>query len=229
MPNILADLFDLFFPQECLNCGNLLEIKDKYLCFSCLSDLPLTHFSFQEGNELEMSFKGRIPVKAATSLLFFEKKGMVQKLMHELKYHNKPKIGIFMGKWLGKEMVASKRFEIIDFVVPVPLHPDRERVRGYNQVHFFAKSLAQVLEAELKENLLKKISNSQTQTLKSRQNRFLSKEKEFILNEAGEIENKHILLVDDTITSGATMQACAHLFSSVSGVRLSLASMAFSA
>jgi len=176
-----------------------------------------------------MSFKGRIPIKAATSLLFFEKKGMVQKLMHELKYHNKPKIGTFLGNWLGKEMVASKRFEMIDFVVPVPLHPEKERKRGYNQVHFFAKSLAQGLEAELKEDLLKKIRNSQTQTLKSRQNRFLSKEKEFILNEACEIENKHILLVDDTITSGATMQACAHLLRSVSGVRLSLASMAFSA
>ncbi|MGB5321229.1 ComF family protein [Lutimonas sp.] len=229
MPNILANLFDLFFPQECLNCRNLLEKKDTYLCFSCLSELPQTHFSFHHGNELEMSFKGRIPVKAATSLLFFEKKGMVQKMMHELKYHNKPKIGTFLGNWLGKEMVASKRFEMIDFVVPVPLHPDRERERGYNQVHFFAKSLAKALEAELKEDLLKKIRNSQTQTLKSRQNRFLSKEKEFILNEAGEIENKHILLVDDTITSGATMQACAHLLRSVSGVRLSLASMAFSA
>ncbi len=229
MPNILADIFDLFFPQECLNCGKLLEIRGEYLCFTCLSQLPLTHFSFQVGNELEISLKGRIPVNAATSLLFFEKKGMVQRLMHELKYHNKPEIGSFLGKWLGEEMVESKRFELIDFVVPVPLHPSRERERGYNQVHLFAKFLAQALQAELKEDLLIKIRNSETQTLKNRQKRFLSKEKEFILNEVGLIKNKHILLVDDTITSGATMQACADLLLSVSGVRLSLASMAFTA
>lgn len=229
MPNILTDLFDLFFPQECLNCGKLLEIRGEFLCFSCLSELPLTHFSFQVGNELETSLKGRIPVKAATSLLFFEKKGLVQQLMHELKYHNKPEIGSFLGKWLGEEMMESKRFELIDFVVPVPLHPDRERERGYNQVHLFAEFLAHALQAELKEDLLIKIRNSETQTLKNRQKRFLSKEKEFILNEAGLIKNKHILLVDDTITSGATMQACADLLLSVSGVELSLASMAFTA
>lgn len=226
MPNILTDLFDMFFPPACLNCRKLLEIRDAYLCFSCLSELPLTHFSVQAGNELEASFKGRIPVIAATSLLFFEKKGMVQKLMHELKYHNKPEIGSFLGKWLGEEMVASKRFEMIDFVVPVPLHPNRERERGYNQVHFFAKYLAQALHAELKLHLLEKIRNSETQTAKNRQKRFMSKEKDFILNKTDLIRNKHILLVDDTITSGATMQACADLFLSVPGVKLSLASMA---
>lgn len=229
MPNILNDLFDLFFPEECLNCQNILEIKDRYLCFSCLSEMPLTHFSFMEGNELETSFKGRIPIEAATSLLFFEKKGMVQKLMHGLKYHDKPSIGSFLGKWLGKEMLASKRFELIDFVVPVPLHPVRERERGYNQVHLFAKFLAEALQAELKENLLEKIRNSQTQALKTRQKRVISKEQEFILTETTLIKDKHILLVDDTIASGATLQACADCLLSVPGVRLSLASMAFSA
>lgn len=229
MSNILNDLFDLFFPQECLNCQNVLEIKDRYLCFSCLSEMPLTHFSFMEGNELETSFKGRIPIEAATSLLFFEKKGMVQKLMHELKYRDKPNIGAFLGKWLGREMLASKRFQLIDFVVPVPLHPVRERERGYNQVHLFAKFLAGALQAQLKENLLQKIRNSQTQALKTRQKRIISKEREFILTEAASIKNKHILLVDDTIASGATLQACADRLLSVPGVRLSLASMAFSA
>ena len=176
--------------------------------------------------QLQFAYWGSFALITATSLLFFEKKGMVQKMMHELKYHNKPKIGTFLGKWLGEEMVASKRFEMIDFVVPVPLHPNRERERGYNQVHFFAKYLAQALHAELKLHLLEKIRNSETQTAKNRQKRFMSKEKDFILNKTDLIRNKHILLVDDTITSGATMQACADLFLSVPGVKLSLASMA---
>lgn len=229
MPNILADLFDLFFPEECINCRKLLEIKGKFLCFSCLSSLPLTHFSFQAGNEIETSFKGRIRINAATSLMYFEKKGMVQKLIHELKYHHKEKIGSFLGKWLAEEMLLSKRFERIDFVVPVPLHPDKERKRGFNQVHSFAESLADALKADLLVDLLQKTSNTQTQTLKSRQQRVMSQKDEYVLKKGELIENKHILLVDDVITSGATMQACADPLRPVSGLKLSLASMAFTA
>ena len=229
MPNILADLFDLFFPQECLNCRNLLEKRDTYLCFSCLSDLPLTHFSFHQGNELEMSFRGRIPVYGATSLFYFQKKGVVQKLIHELKYHHQPKIGSFLGKWLGEEMVASKRFELIDIVIPVPLHRDKERKRGYNQVYSFAKSLATALKADLQADLLEKVRSGETQTLKNREQRMIIGEQEYLLKDSMLLENKHVLLVDDTITTGATMQACADPLSDVAGLKLSLASIAFTA
>ena len=229
MPNILTDLFDLFFPPACINCRELLQIKDRYLCFACLSELPLTHFSCEAENELETSFRGRIPVHAATSLLYFQKKGIVQKLIHELKYHHQPKIGSFLGKWLGEEMVASKRFELIDIVVPVPLHPDKEKKRGYNQVHSFAKSLSITLKADLQVNLLEKIRKGQTQTLKNREQRMFSEEKEYLLKDLMLLENKHILLVDDTITTGATMKACADSLCAVSGLKLSLASMAFTA
>lgn len=227
VPNILTDLFDLFFPPACINCSELLQIKDKYLCFSCLSELPLTHFSCQAGNELETSFRGRIPVHAATSLFYFQKKGIVQKLIHELKYHHQPKIGSFLGQWLGEEMVASKRFELIDIVVPVPLHRDKERKRGYNQVHSFAKSLAIALKADLKLTLLEKSRSGQTQTLKNREQRMMREEQEYMLKDAMLLENKHVLLVDDTITTGATMKACADPLCHVSGLKLSLASMAF--
>ena len=229
MPNILTDLFDLFFPPTCINCSELLQIKDRYLCFACLSELPMTHFSGHAGNELETSFKGRIPIQAATSLLYFQKKGIVQKLIHELKYHHQPKIGSFLGNWLGEEMVASKRFELIDIVVPVPLHRDKERKRGYNQVHSFAKSLAVALEADLQVNLLEKTRNGQTQTLKNREQRMMGEDQEYMLKDSMLLENKHILLVDDTITTGATMKACADPLSDVAGLKLSLASMAFTA
>ena len=114
----MTDLFDIFFPETCVNCGNQQEVKGKYLCFSCMSELPLTHFSNQVENILENSFKGRINLEAATSLLYFEKKGLVQKLIHELKYKNKPEIGMFLGKWLVEEMRLSNRFESIDSATP---------------------------------------------------------------------------------------------------------------
>lgn len=223
---ISTDLFDLFFPETCLNCGNLQEIRGKYLCFFCLSEVPLTNFSFQSENELENSFKGRIPLHAATSLMYFEKNGMVQKLIHELKYNNKPEIGTFLGKWLAEEMRSSKRFEMIDLVVPVPLHPDKQKKRGYNQVHAFAHSLAEGLNARLGLHLLRKIRNNQSQTSKNRQQRVVTKEDQYLVTDKILLKGKHILLVDDTITTGATMQACADSLSAVSDIKISLASMA---
>ena len=225
--NIFANLFDIFFPESCLNCRQQLEIRGKYLCFTCLSELPLTHFSFQEKNELENSFKGRISLEAATSLLYFEKKGVVQKLIHELKYKNKPEIGSFLGKWLAEEMLSGNRFPEIDFVIPVPLHPDKEKQRGYNQVHTFANALAETLNAELKLHVLTKTINNQTQTVKSRQERIVNSEDQYLVSDPTQIKDKHILLVDDTITTGATIQTCVDSLCAVSGLKISLASMAF--
>lgn len=224
--NIWTDLFDIFFPESCLNCGKLQEIKGKFLCFSCLSELPLTHFSFQVENELENSFKGRIHLESAASLLYFEKKGLVQKLIHELKYKNRPEIGVFLGKWLADEMQASKRFELIDYVVPVPLHPLKEKKRGYNQVHFFAHSLADGLNAEMLPDLLQKIINNKTQTVRNRQQRIENDQEQYRATDTLLIKDKHILLVDDTITTGTTIQACADSLKMVTGLKLSLASMA---
>lgn len=227
VPQIFRNIFDLFFPESCLNCHQLLEKNGIYLCFSCLSELPLTNFSCQEGNELEKSFHGRIPLNVATSLLFFNNKGIVQKLIHHLKYHQKPEIGCFLGKWLAREMRLSKRFETLDLIVPVPLHPEKESKRGYNQVDLFAETLAKELNIKCQKNCLISLKKSDTQTRKNRWNRMLSKKNDYFIENIELFRNKHILLVDDVITSGATMQACADSLQSVPGISLSLGSMAF--
>ena len=227
MPNILSNIFDLFFPEECLNCARTLEVQGKFLCLYCLSELPLTDFSTQVNNQLESSFRGRVPLKAGTALVYFERKGLVQKLMHQLKYAGRPEIGLFFGSWIAAEMQESKRFEGIDFVVPVPMHPKKEKERGYNQVTGFATVIARELNAELKPGFLRKINNKKTQTSKSRFERLKTLENDYLLHECGKVNDKHILLVDDIITSGATIEACSNQLLRHEGVQLSLASMAF--
>ncbi len=227
MPNILSDLFDLFFPQVCVNCGRILQINGRFLCFYCLSEMPLTHFSFMPKNAVEITFKGRVPVRAATSLLYFEKKSLVQNLIHRLKYHQQPEIGVFLGQWLGEEMLISKRFDTIDFVIPVPLHPNKEKSRGYNQVMLFAESLSAQLKVELRPDLLIKIVDRKTQTQKRRSDRISDISEDYYIKDHDSIKNKHILLVDDIITTGATLEACSYQLLNVSGVQLSFASMAF--
>lgn len=227
MLNFLTGLFDLFFPEVCLNCNELLQIKGRYVCFYCLSEMPLTHFSFMPGNKVETTFKGRVPVKAATSLLYFEKKSLVQKLMHSLKYRQQPHIGVFLGKWLGEEMLISKRFKKIDLVVPVPLHPNRQKKRGYNQVMLFAETLSVHLNAELRPEVLVKIADRRTQTHKGRLERISHTRGDYKIKYRQSLKNKHILLVDDIITTGATLEACSIELLHVPGVQLSFASMAF--
>jgi competence protein ComFC len=227
MVKILDDIFNLFFPETCMNCGIEVEKSCNLLCFSCLSDLPLTHFSFIPKNRLENSFRGRIPVISASALLYFHKKGMVQQLVHQLKYHNRQNIGTYFGDWLGEEMIRSGRFESIDMIVPVPLHPDKEKKRGYNQVTTFAESLSRKIEAPMVPDLLVKVSGSVTQTHKNRVERALNKEYEFELKDEGRLVDQHLLLVDDIITSGATLEGCWAPLKQVDGIKISLASMAF--
>ncbi|MDN3643469.1 phosphoribosyltransferase family protein [Lutimonas halocynthiae] len=174
-----------------------------------------------------MAFIGRIPLKAATSLFYFERKGAVQKLIHQLKYQGKSDLGIFFGLWLAREMEQSNRFEGIDFVIPVPMHPKKEKERGYNQVIGFASAIAKELQAELRPDVLLKVNNRKTQTSKNRFDRLKILENDYKLHSSDQIKNAHILLVDDIITSGATIEACGIQLMKHNGVQLSLASMAF--
>ena len=221
------NIFNLFFPESCFICENLSIKSNQLLCVYCRSNLPITNFSNWKNNEVEKSFYGRVDVKAATSLLYFSRKGNVQQLIHQLKYKNQQEIGVFLGNWLGDEMLLSKRFNHLDYIIAVPLHKNKMKKRGYNQVAKFGQSLSDKLSVPLLDNVLIRVSKSKTQTFKNRLERSKKLDEHFQLSDKEILKNKHILLIDDIITTGATLEACCMQFSQVKGIKISIATMAY--
>lgn len=225
--NFIKELVNLFFPDVCVICENPLTTNEETLCISCRVDLPFTYFSLEPNNLAEKTFYGRIPVIAATSLLYFRKKGKTQRLIHQLKYKNQQKIGVLTGQLLADELKNSPRFKGLDGVIIVPMHPKKERKRGYNQVTSFGKTLANELNITFIEHLLIKKSDTSSQTIKSRIQRFQDFEGKFFLNDIKALENKHILLVDDVITTGATLESCALELLKTKNLKISIATIAY--
>lgn len=223
----VKNLVELFFPECCVNCHRIVEEPKFYLCYLCISEIPLTHYSFYRNNPLEISFKGRVELVSGASLMYFEKGGLVQKMLHEIKYRQKPAIASFFGKWLGAEMLASKRFESVDMILPLPLHKDKKKQRGYNQSEYFGKALAETMGKEYRDDLLLRLAGAESQTNKDRSDRMRTIDNEYMVTDGNFLIKRHVMIVDDIITSGATLQACSAAFLSLPDIRLSFASIAF--
>ncbi|MGM1056336.1 MAG: ComF family protein [Bacteroidota bacterium] len=220
------DFINLFYPRLCQICDSSLIRSETVLCLKCIHQLPVTNFHLQNENPVKKVFYGRVLVENATALLHFRKKSAVQKLIHQLKYRGHKEIGIYLGKWMGKELTESSEFKGIDMVIPVPLHRKKLRSRGYNQVEGFGKEIAAALQIPYEDQVLLKKTYSSTQTIKIRLARWGSIEETFVLANSEKIRNKHILLVDDLITTGATLEACSNILQHSPGVKISIASMA---
>lgn len=223
----LKDILNIFFPEVCVCCYEQLTINENTICLTCRHDLPLTNFSFEPNNLVEKSFFGRSKIESATALFYFLKKGKTQQLIHELKYNKQQQIGNFVGNWLGSVLIESNRFDNIDYVVPVPLHRKKLKSRGYNQVTTFGKSLAKQLNTQYNEDFLIKISSTKTQTKKLRLDRWKNVQELFVIKNNDSLKNKHILLVDDIITTGATLESCCNAFANIEGLKISLACIAY--
>lgn len=220
------DLINLFYPKDCKICGRILVKNENTLCLACIHELPITNYSWDNENPVKKVFYGRAEIENATSLLIFNKKGVVQKLIHQLKYKGQKEIGLFLGQWMGKEINKSINHEKVDVVVPVPLHKKKLKTRGFNQVEDFGKEIAAELNIPYLDNVLLKTSLSSSQTLKGRLARWGEIEETFVLSKPESITGKHILLVDDLITTGATLEACVHVLQQAKNVRISIATMA---
>jgi len=219
-------IIDLFFPKVCYACHEVLNDHEQDICTDCRNNLPVTNFHFRKDNNVSKVFYARVKVEYGTALFRFEKKGLVQQLIHNLKYKGQESIGVFLGDWLGGELKTVKEYSEIDIVIPVPLHKNKLKKRGYNQVAQFAEHIASALNVKYIDNVLLKVTNTDSQVLKSRFARWTSNEELFTLQNKSTIANKHILLVDDLITTGATMEACINVLNQAENIKISVACMA---
>lgn len=226
--NLMNDFVGLFFPKVCLNCGNSLFRQEKIVCTKCFIHFPETGFINHNDNPVSRMFWGRIPVEAATALYYYRKKGTIQKLIRLLKYKGHREVGVFFGHLLGAAIVENSDFHQIETILPVPLHPKKLKIRGYNQAALIAEGMSEVLERPVEKNALIRKKATDTQTKKTRYTRWENVSDIFQINPAIEIFPKHILIVDDVITTGATMEACLQAFSPLSETKLYAAAVAFS-
>lgn len=219
-------LINLFYPNVCQSCGNALNEQEETICIICLLRLPKTGFHMHEENPVSRIFWGRVNIKAATSFLFFSKMGRVQSLIHQLKYKRQKEVGLVIGKLFGKDLINSPYYSDIDYIIPVPLHPKKLRKRGYNQSLMIAKGLQESMEIEVFTGLQRK-SHSSTQTRKSRYERWENVKDIFEIIEPEKLEGKSILLIDDVLTTGATLEACATVLSDIPDLSISIATLAY--
>lgn len=223
---MISSVTDLFFPKVCNACLSYLRDNEKYVCTDCRHALPITNFHKNNDDIVKNIFYGRAKIELATALLRFEKKGIVQRLLHQLKYKEQQSIGTFLGEWLGTELKVIEAYKDIDIIVPVPLHKKKLRSRGYNQVERFGKEITKSLNREYMDDVLIKVTNTTSQVNKKRFARWSNSYELFSINNVEKIANKHILLVDDIITTGATLEACIMELNKADNIKISIAVMA---
>ena len=220
------DIFYLFYPNLCINCDNSLLQSETYLCLDCNNKLPIIN-SIDYKNIASTTFYGKAVVKNVTSFLYFQKDGITQKIIHQLKYKNQIELGMFIGKWFGYKLKESTIFKDVDYLIPVPLHNSKLKKRGYNQLTMFGEALSEILNVEYKTDVLVKTCIAKTQTFKQRFERFANNKTKFNLTDLHVFENKHVLLIDDVITTGATLVSCSNELSKTKNITISIATMAY--
>jgi ComF family protein len=222
----LNDCFDLFFPNYCAGCGCSLRHFQKSLCFICVSKLPRTGMHDFPDNRLERLLWGRVQYASASAFLRMPKQGEVHRMIHELKYKNNQSVGLELGVLFGEELKSSQRMSSFDWIVPVPLHPKRLKERGYNQCDSIVQGVAEATGTGYQLNNLTRAHYNESQTRMSRFKRWQNVESIFQLNQPDLFRNAHVLLMDDVITTGSTIEACALALQQVQGIRISIASIA---
>ena len=227
MKGLWYDLVNLFFPRLCQACGEALAPADEEICTHCLFQFPYTNFHLTQENPMEQSFWGRVNVEGAAAFLYFHKGSKVQHMIHRFKYNGRHQIGTFLGRVYGFKLVNQPPYNSVDMIIPVPLFKKKQLKRGYNQSEVFAKGLASAMNLPVETNILFRIMESATQTRKTRDERWENVKEIFTVTHPEQLEGKHILLVDDVMTTGATLEACATALMKDNDVRISIATIAY--
>lgn len=225
--NILFPLVHLFYPHVCTGCGSDLVEDNNLLCLQCVNDLPHTNFAMHANNPVEKIFWGRLALTAAMSEFYFAKGTLIQTLIHEFKYKGNIDVGLYLGAMMGSSLLNNNRFTKIDALVPLPLFADKEFKRGYNQAKILCTAMSEVMNVPVINNNVVRKRFTETQTKKHRTERWENVEGSFEIINPNQIKGKHILLVDDVVTTGATLEACGAEILKAEGTKISLATLAF--
>lgn len=223
---VIKDLLRLIFPDYCIHCGTPLVGSEKHLCTQCLIEIPWSRHAQFSDNDAELRLAGHIPCQAAATLITFQKGNVAQSIVHHIKYYGYISLGIQYGKLLGQELKDSGRFNNIDYIVPVPLHWFKKIRRGYNQCDYICHGISETLNIPILKGNLKRTKYTRTQTHKNRIERQKNMQSVFAIRHPEQLQGKHILLVDDIITTGATFDGCYQALKSIPDLLISVAAIA---
>jgi ComF family protein len=223
---MLPPLLNFFYPRACTACGNVLLQHEQFFCLQCLHNLPETRYHEFDDSPLSKLFLGRVRVVRVGAFLFYRKGNQVQKILHYLKYKGGKEIGAFLGEIYGAQLIKDENWKTIDMVIPIPLHPKKEKKRGYNQSEWIAKGLSAGMQIPYNTNLLIRTEFTETQTKKSRFHRWENVKEVFQLTDFDALKNKHVLLCDDVLTTGATMEAAIQKLTAIPSIKVSVATLA---
>lgn len=219
----LKAILQVLFPATCACCGDVLVSGERQICLNCLSDLDRSHYSPLPNNPAEQMLSGRIPFVAATSLYHFRQENMVRNAVHAMKFHSCTELCLLMGRQMGLTLIGSGRFDDVDLLVPVPLHWVRRLQRGYNQSELLCRGIAEVMPREINTTALIRHRYTKQQSRQSGTQRVGNVEGAFRVRQPEALQSKHVLLVDDVLTTGATLAACCDALGKVEGIRISIA------
>lgn len=227
LSEIKESILHLFFPQLCAGCGTDLLNKGTELCAKCLHDLPSTRFEKHANNPVEKVFRGRLPIVSGSASFYFTKDSIMQHIMHELKYKGNKELGWQLGKMMGRFITETNRINA-DALLPLPLFPRKEKQRGYNQSLLLCQGMAEIMGIPILNKSVIRPHHTETQTKKGRIARWQNMEGKFLLKDPSSLAHKHILLVDDVITTGATLESCGQEILKTAGTSLSIATLCIS-
>lgn len=222
----ISDLKELLFPRYCKVCGQRLMLSEQHLCLGCLLELPRTHYERNPNNLLMQHFMEWSEVVQATAYFYYYKEGKYSSLIHHMKYHDHPEVGTYLGRLAAKELQRTELFDGIDLIIPVPLSKKKYRKRGYNQCDYIAGGISEITGIAMQTNCIERIVDTDTQTHKDRMSRWKNTEGIFRITKPEELKGKHLLLIDDVATTGATLHACIATLLTVPSVRVSVFALA---